>query len=763
MSDNLNFDYKNLTPFKWFILENFPFIEDSIDTLTNYQLFCKLGEEINKNRDSINLIGENAETLTNAFNALHDYVENYFDNLDVQEEINNKLDALVSNGTLTTLIGNYVQPQIDAQTQLITNRLNNQDTTLNSTLNNQNVRIEQIENKVDSVSSGSPLVASSTSGMTDTTRIYVNTTDGKWYYYDGDSWEIGGTYQSTSFGDDNIISDNIRNVEFDKVKSSILGINNTNIAKWNTSASGTLTTNADGSVTYNKTATGDSGVQIKVMKTEADQEDLLLVFNVVSYTGKIMPNLFIEYPSILYQHRIKIGMNYVFIPAEKNVGSGTIRQTFIIGWNEVSYLTLDDVAVYKGHQITNFYTKDNGEILNNYLTKQEYKNFNDYHIEEFDTGNMYQTWNTPTDFIIEDNVLKFGTNKNCGIRFKYRYDVSGILNIDFDLKLENGNATCYIVDPNVAIFYWSKSLTNGHNKISVDLGYLEIYKNLAAPYEIIIAGQSTSLIEVSNLKIFVSDIFNNELYDPNLEKMIFNIFNKISTNAPVSNVVLKSPNGTNYEVKVDNNGDLYTVGTTINKALFIGNSLLVGFGTHGMASYSVDDDYYAYINSYLLNKNENYTASKISGVTVETATSTTTARNYVDNSIIPLMDSSTNLVIIQLGDNTANNSTAVSLYKQNISYLVDELRDINPDVKILLVGCWYNASTMIPIMNETADENGITLVNISALNTSINQNHIGATYIDSQGQTQTITSEGVASHPSSTGMAAIASLIEQYI
>lgn len=57
--------------------------------------------------------------------------------------------------------------------------------------------IIDINAQVRGLASGSPLVASSTSEMTDTTKIYVNTTDGKWYYYDGDSWEIGGTYQTS--------------------------------------------------------------------------------------------------------------------------------------------------------------------------------------------------------------------------------------------------------------------------------------------------------------------------------------------------------------------------------------------------------------------------------------------------------------------------------------------------------------------------------------------------------------------------------------
>ena len=103
------FDYKNLTPFKWFVLENFPFIEVDFDALTEWHLFCKLGKEINKIIDSQNIVGEQAENLTNAFNNLKNYVDNYFDNLDVQDEINNKLNEMAESGELTDIIAQYLQ------------------------------------------------------------------------------------------------------------------------------------------------------------------------------------------------------------------------------------------------------------------------------------------------------------------------------------------------------------------------------------------------------------------------------------------------------------------------------------------------------------------------------------------------------------------------------------------------------------------------------------------------------------------------------
>lgn len=102
------FEFKNLTPFKWFVLENFPFIEADFDALTEWQLFCKLGKEMNKIINSENTLGTQMENVTNAFIDLQNYVNNYFDNLDVQEEINNKLNEMAESGTLQEIIESYL-------------------------------------------------------------------------------------------------------------------------------------------------------------------------------------------------------------------------------------------------------------------------------------------------------------------------------------------------------------------------------------------------------------------------------------------------------------------------------------------------------------------------------------------------------------------------------------------------------------------------------------------------------------------------------
>ena len=108
------FKYYKLTPFKWFILENFPFIEADFDALTNYELFCKLGKEINKIIDAMNLSGEQVEQLT-------DLINNFFDTLDVQEEINNKLDEMAQDGTLAEIINEEIFTELNNKVNKNTN------------------------------------------------------------------------------------------------------------------------------------------------------------------------------------------------------------------------------------------------------------------------------------------------------------------------------------------------------------------------------------------------------------------------------------------------------------------------------------------------------------------------------------------------------------------------------------------------------------------------------------------------------------------
>ena len=174
MNEDINKpDYKVITPFKGWVIENFPFIEADFDAITNYQLISKVTEYLNQVISNENLTEQQIGTLTTAYNNLENYVNNYFNNLDVQEEINNKLDEMVLDGTLAEILRPYfttiIQPQIDEQNQVIATQ-----TATIQTLNNNVIEIanEQtvLSNRMDEFTS---LTEGSTTGDAELADIRV--------------------------------------------------------------------------------------------------------------------------------------------------------------------------------------------------------------------------------------------------------------------------------------------------------------------------------------------------------------------------------------------------------------------------------------------------------------------------------------------------------------------------------------------------------------------------------------------------------------
>lgn len=154
MNINQNYDdLKNITPFKLCVLTNFPFIEADFDAVTNYQLLCKVVEKLNEIIANTDKQNSNIELLETNFATLYNFTKNYFDNLDVQEEINNKLDKMAEDGSLSALI----KPFFDEYKKEI-----------DGIVNTQNSKISVLENRMDSFSS---LPSGSTTGDAELTDI----------------------------------------------------------------------------------------------------------------------------------------------------------------------------------------------------------------------------------------------------------------------------------------------------------------------------------------------------------------------------------------------------------------------------------------------------------------------------------------------------------------------------------------------------------------------------------------------------------------
>lgn len=210
-----------LPPFKRFCVTIGNLPSSYVDSMSYYECIMWLCNYLQNT--VIPAVNENAEAVNELIN--------WFNNLDVTEEVNAKLDRMVEDGTLLSMVkpyfDNYVQPEIDEINEnfdSLSNSVNNRIIEQNNKIDQQDSVIDNINNKVDSAVTGTPLVASSIDDMTDTTRIYVNTTDGKWYYYNGETWEIGGTYQTTGIADGELkekmfynpvsLSDNLFNKQY---------------------------------------------------------------------------------------------------------------------------------------------------------------------------------------------------------------------------------------------------------------------------------------------------------------------------------------------------------------------------------------------------------------------------------------------------------------------------------------------------------------------------------------------------------------------
>ena len=99
-----------LSPFRHFCMTIGAIPSSYKESLTYYEMLewlCKYLQDtvipaVNNNAEAL-------EELQTAFVTLKDYVDHYFDNLDIQEEINAKLDEMADNGELTDIIAQYLQ------------------------------------------------------------------------------------------------------------------------------------------------------------------------------------------------------------------------------------------------------------------------------------------------------------------------------------------------------------------------------------------------------------------------------------------------------------------------------------------------------------------------------------------------------------------------------------------------------------------------------------------------------------------------------
>ena len=121
------------------------------ESMSYYETLCGLLAYL---KDTIlPVINNNADAtieVQNMIIELQNYVDNYFSNLDIQEEINNKLDEMVEDGTFDEIINqtlfNELDEQIDANTSDISD-IKDDILDIDGDITNINLKIQTLDNE----------------------------------------------------------------------------------------------------------------------------------------------------------------------------------------------------------------------------------------------------------------------------------------------------------------------------------------------------------------------------------------------------------------------------------------------------------------------------------------------------------------------------------------------------------------------------------------------------------------------------------------
>ena len=89
--------YKPLTPFGLFVRHNFPFVEATYEARDNYDLLCKVYKQLMTVEYDQGIAQENINTLYEFLNTL-----------ELQDEVNNKLDEMAESGQLQEIMASYL-------------------------------------------------------------------------------------------------------------------------------------------------------------------------------------------------------------------------------------------------------------------------------------------------------------------------------------------------------------------------------------------------------------------------------------------------------------------------------------------------------------------------------------------------------------------------------------------------------------------------------------------------------------------------------
>ena len=160
--------YKPLKPFRGWVLENFPFMENDFDALTNYQVFCKIIEYINNIIKDVTTIEGSIEGVVNLVNEIKKYVDEHMDDV---TELQNEVDAInTSISIIDTQITN-----INGEITSLRNYTNDLVSgTFNTLKDYVDVNDNRLNEKIENLEIGAIQVYDPTTGINEPLQVVIN-------------------------------------------------------------------------------------------------------------------------------------------------------------------------------------------------------------------------------------------------------------------------------------------------------------------------------------------------------------------------------------------------------------------------------------------------------------------------------------------------------------------------------------------------------------------------------------------------------------
>ena len=318
--------------------------------------------------------------------------------------------------------------------------------------------------------------------------------------------------------------------------------------------------------------------------------------------------------------------------------------------------------------------------------------------------------------------------------------------IDYNVNIKSGSL--YLMfggtsKSGSAKFGQYMKLENGENTIELASDYLEVYQDLdtSKNWYICFGNNSTaSDFEILKLNVYIkeSDLDFKKTLTENLEETKNKLVNVESQVNAINPVSLVNQNGEKFFLQMLGN-ELKYVNSIPDNILFIGNSLLLGFKTYGMAASDNKHDYAYLLTQYITDKlGSEPTINKLHGGVIESL-STPNSDEWWYSQLESLCTEDVKFVLVQLGDNVNDD---IKLANWNPLKLCKYLRTNCPNARVVWAGLWLMRPKALDMIISACNQTGVQYIAINDLVYPSNCSETGAitTYPEDTTTTYTITS-----------------------